>query len=58
LSTAEITAKREVRILLIGETLAAGGIVARRTGSQLPAPAVVEKLRMRVDIVDGPRKAA
>jgi hypothetical protein len=35
-----------------------GGIVATRTDSQFPAPAVVEKLRMRVDIVDGRRKAA
>jgi hypothetical protein len=39
------------------ETLAAGGIVATPTASQFPATAVVEKLRMRVDIVDGPRKA-
>jgi hypothetical protein len=44
LSTAEIAAEKEVRILLIGETLAAESIRKDCRG-------VVEKLRMGVDIV-------
>jgi hypothetical protein len=47
LSTAEIAAEEEVRILLIGEKLADGVI---RNG----CPGVVEKLRIRVDIVAVP----